>query len=144
MDCIGIENIAKIFFYLAAPSAAWVALFTWKRELKGKSKHEVAKQILGLVIQVRVNIKSAQFQAIGVRSSKNKLACYEWVNKCQFKAIELATEVEIHWGTDEEPLKNLCIQLFELSFVAQSYEPYNHEFEEESIKSLKEYQEILV
>jgi hypothetical protein len=142
LDCI--EDLAKIFFYLAAPSAAWVALFTWQRELKGKTKYAITKQILALVIQIRGHIKIAQFRAKGVRSSRNKLACYKWLEESQLKAAELSTEVEIHWGADDsKPLGDLCAKLIDLSFVAQSYEPFSSDAEEYDNKLSKEYQEVL-
>lgn len=54
-----IETLAKIFFYISAQLAAWVALFTWKRELKGKAKHDIAKEILTLLVQLRSYILGA-------------------------------------------------------------------------------------
>ncbi|MCJ8348290.1 hypothetical protein [Moritella sp.] len=119
-----IESIVKIFFYIAAPSAAWVALFTWSRELKGKAKHDVAKDLLVLVIQIRSFLTAAQFHSKFVSSRQNKIKKYEWIKDYFSKTSVLCTEVKVHFKKDEPELVNeLLRMLVSLDFIVCNYDP---------------------
>ena len=122
LDCI--ESVAKIFFYIAAPLAAWAALFTWKRELKGKAKHEVAKEVLSLVVNLRSFLHWVQFRSKMVSSRKNIMNNYERLRDYFTKASELSIEVDIHWGNEESKLvTSLVNRLMDLDFIVSNYDP---------------------
>lgn len=141
-----IESIAKVFFYVAVPLAAWVALFTWKRELKGKAKHDVAKELLALVVRLRSYIYLAQLRSKVVSSRKNKMMCYERIQEYFFKTSELAVEVNVHWGKEESQLvSDLAYRLIDIDFVVSNYDSEDLVGEKAGIDKdrLKEYLKII-
>ena len=122
LQCI--ESISKIFFYVAGPSAAWFALFTWKRELKGKSKHATAKSILSFIARIKGKINSTHLRVAFISRIESKRECYRWVAKDCVIASDLAVDTMVNWGEKEAQLIYEISQiLFELDFVVSSYDP---------------------
>lgn len=54
------RNIAQAIFGIATPAIAWIGLQKWRAELKGKTEHEVAKNILVGAYRIRDEIEFAQ------------------------------------------------------------------------------------
>ncbi|MGD0653640.1 MAG: hypothetical protein ABSA16_04795 [Thermoguttaceae bacterium] len=54
------KDIILAISALAAAFIAWRGLATWRKELKGKSEYEIAKQVLKAVYKVREAFKIAR------------------------------------------------------------------------------------
>lgn len=122
MECI--ESIAKILFYIFAPLAAWVALFTWKRELKGKTKHDIAKDLLALIVRLRGFIYWAQIRSKMVSSRNNKMDNYKKLKEYLVQASELVVETSVHWGKEDAKLVSaITNRIIELDFAVSNYDP---------------------
>jgi len=119
-----IESFGKIFFYIAGPLAAWTALFTWKRELKGKVKHDISRELLALVITVRSFLSAAQLSSQAVSSRKNKIGNYKWLHDSFSKASQISLDVKVHWNRGEPKLVNELLNLLiSLDVIVSSYDP---------------------
>ena len=129
-----IREIVQILFYIAAPTIAFYGLYSWRRELLGKSKYELSKNILKSLYKVRDEIIKCQSDSYlfanrysyserrrGESETRNETAIlnsmyfyqkrFERIKSEVDKMIEYQIEAEASWG---QAVSNVINEIFKV------------------------------
>jgi hypothetical protein len=132
------KDIILAISALAAAIIAWRGLATWKKELKGKSEYEIAKQVLKSVYKVREAFKIARNPGISYDNPRSGIQDYENSNHIlavfnsfeeTFKTIEERyLDAQIEWGDEFKdtinPLRECRFEFLKNIFLFYDYKKF--------------------